>query len=53
MSKRGGVLMQGRSDIKTASGLNSHRSAETALQSNDGEKGRKRAQITDLMRVLL
>ena len=35
MSKRGGVLMQGRSDIKTASDFNIHISAETALQSSD------------------
>ena len=43
MSKRGGVLMQGRSDIKTASGFNDQRRAETALQSSDGESGRKPA----------
>jgi len=45
--------MQGRSDIKTASGLNDHRSAETALQSSDGKRGHKCAQSIDLVRALL
>ena len=53
MSKRGGVLMQGRSDINTASDFSSHRSAETALQSSDGEIGRKHAKSIDLVRDLL
>ena len=53
MSKRGGVLMQGRSDIKTASGLNDHRSAEMALKSSDGERGRKRAPSIDVVMDVL
>ena len=44
--------MQGRSDIKTASDLNSHQSAETDLQSHDGERSRKRAQSMDVVRDL-
>ena len=44
--------MQGRSDIKTTSRFNIS-SAETTLQSNGGERGRKRAQSIDLVRVLL
>ena len=53
MSKRGGVLMQGRSDMKTDFDFNSHRSAETGLQSSDGERGRKHAKVIDVVRDLL
>ena len=45
--------MQGRSDIKTASDFNSDRRAETALQSSDGERGRKHAKSFDPVRDLL
>ena len=53
ITKRGAVLMQGRSDKKTASSLSGHRSAEMAMHWHMGDKRPKRAQSIDLVKAPL